>query len=1187
MTTVKRMGLGTTLLIVAVAGSLYTMGHAGRDPVLNADGKVVDPTTRHYQKQLSQEIAKSAGTMSMEDMMRAKKEAPPKKAHMGVANIPNENTINSVGGDDVGSATVIAGLPFADLASNAGFTDDYEEVCPYSSNSPDVVYSFSPGVNYLVDIELCNPGTDYDTKVFVYENVVTPGSPYACNDDIDPIFGPFCSELINLLLIGGNTYYIVIDGYDGDFGTYDLTVDGAPAPTCQGNDDVGTATAIAALPYSDLGATGGCFDDYDEICPFSGSTSPDVVYSYTPAVNEAITIDLCNSSYDTKVYVYENAVTPGAPLACNDDACPGFRSQLLCVGVSAGNTYYIVIDGYGGDFGDYELNVTSCGTTCQGNDDIASAEVIPGLPYIDNGTTVVCNNDYDEICPYGPHTSPDVVYSYTPAANEIIKLSLCNSSYDTKMFVYENAATPGSPYACDDDGCGSAAGYTSNIECMPITGGNTYYIVIDGYNGQAGAYELVVEECQCENDDAGTATVIASLPFTGFGNTDDCSNNYDEVCPFSGSLSGDAVFSYTPPTNQILNLSLCNAGTDYDTKLYVYEGGVTPGSPHACDDDFCGFAGGYASQINCLPVSGGTEYLIVVDGYGGQSGNFELTVSADVDAPVITCPANSVVPSFGDLPDCDGGLVSVTEDCGYTVTCERTNVGGVGCTGDPIPVTYTFTATDDAGNSASCSWVVTVAAPGCPSLPLSVADPSGPVDVPVGSQISVPVSLSTSGQAVGQFDFLLEFDHSAVSLLGVDRGVALGAWEYFTYEISQGANQTTLLRLVGIADLDGGSSPAESAYLPNGTIANLLFAVGSDESKVGREIVLNWRTNASTDNIVSDKLGNLVFSGDDVDAQAVAAAHPNKIVLPTLEKANGVIRVAPVASALGDINLNGTLYEVGDAVLLASYLTHGAGALSPDAQVRDRQLAAADINADGYMATIGDLVFLTKIIAGHASPVSGIAKLSPAAGDATVDVAIHNGQINLGAISTTDLGGALFVFRHDGNSFGEPVLSPIAQGMTMSYSVTNSSMRVLLYSSDASASIPAGRNDLLTIPTNGIGGAELIETQISDANGMLLNSRTAKSIVPTGFALMQNYPNPFNAGTVMSFDIVGRENWTLTVYNIAGQTVREFAGSDASGHVTVAWDGRDNSGNSVSSGMYFYRLQAGNFTDSKKMTLVK
>lgn len=1186
MNTVTRTGFGTLLLIAAVAGSLYTMGHAGRDPVRNADGKVIDPTKPSYQRQLARETAKAAGTMSMEDMMRAKKEMAPKKPYLGPQNIPNENTINSVGGDDVGTATVIGGLPFTDVAATTGFNDDYDEVCPYGPHtSPDVVYSFTPGANYVVDLGLCNPGTDYDTKMFVYENAVTPGAPYACNDDVG-LFGPFCSEILNLVLTGGNTYYIVIDGYAGDFGNYELTVTGAPLPTCQGNDDVGTAIAIGALPYTDNGSTGGCNNDYDEVCPFSFSpTSPDVVYSYSPAVTEAISIDLCNSAYDTKVYIYENAVTAGSPYACNDDgaSCAQFQSQLDCVTIYAGNTYYIVVDGYGGDFGDYEITVTSCGSACQGNDDIASAEVIPALPYVDLGTTIVCDNDYDEVCPYGPHTSPDVVYAYTPAANEIIKLSLCNSGYDTKMFIYENAATPGSPFACDDDGCGAAAGYTSFIDCLPVTGGNTYYIVIDGYNGESGNYELVVEECQCDNDDAASATVIASLPFTGFGNTEDCNNNYDEVCPFSGSTSPDAVFSYTPSADQVINLSLCNPGTDYDTKLYIYEGSVTPGSPHACDDDACGFAGGYASQLDCVPVSGGTEYIIVVDGYAGDFGNFELTVSADETAPVVTCPAPLVVPSFQDLPLCGSVMPNVVEDCGYSVSCSRSSVGGVGCTGDPIPVEYTFVVTDDAGNSASCSWTVTVAAPGCPTLPLSVGNPGGAIDVPVGSQVVVPVNLTSADYPVGQFDLSLEFDHSAVSLLGVDRGDAIGAWEYFNYEITRGA-ATSVLRLVGIAQTSASNVPDE-AFLLAGAVANLRLAGTSDVNSIGREIAVTWRSNNWTDNVVTGKWNDLVFVGN-ADAQACASANPDKIVLPTLQKSTSSLRIAPISAVAGDINLNGSINEIGDAVLLAGYLTYGEGALSPDPAQRGLQLAAADINGDGYQATVGDLVYLVRIIAGHASPL-GTTKLSPSAGEATVDVQITHDAINLSTISSADLGGALFVFRHDGLSFGEPILADDAGGMTVSYSASNGALRLLVYSNDASASIPAGRRNLVTIPVSGFGGAELVESQISDAQGMLLDSRSAKSVVPTGFALLQNYPNPFNAGTMMAFDIVGREDWTLTVYNITGQTIREFSGRDASGHVTVAWDGRDNAGRSVASGMYFYRLQAGQFTASKKMTLVK
>ena len=71
-----------------------------------------------------------------------------------------------------------------------------------------------------------------------------------------------------------------------------------------------------------------------------------------------IEIDLCESSYDTKLYVYENAVTPGNPYVCNDDFgdCINlYRSKLEVVPVTAGNTYYIVVDGYGSDMGDYIL----------------------------------------------------------------------------------------------------------------------------------------------------------------------------------------------------------------------------------------------------------------------------------------------------------------------------------------------------------------------------------------------------------------------------------------------------------------------------------------------------------------------------------------------------------------------------------------------------------------------------------------------------------------------------------------------------------------------------------------------------------------------------------------------------------------------------------------------------------------
>jgi hypothetical protein len=164
-----------------------------------------------------------------------------------------------------------------------------------------------------------------------------------------------------------------------------------PNPVLVGGDNIGTAVAIGGLPYSDGGNTCSYADDYDEICPFSGSTSGDVVYSYTPGAAEQISIDLCTSLYDTKVYVYENAA--GNLVACNDDAgcgSTGFMSRLDCVAVTPGNTYYIVVDGYFGDCGDYTMDVflsSGCPAPCDPEDCPPGAgqegEPVCGTNYVD------------------------------------------------------------------------------------------------------------------------------------------------------------------------------------------------------------------------------------------------------------------------------------------------------------------------------------------------------------------------------------------------------------------------------------------------------------------------------------------------------------------------------------------------------------------------------------------------------------------------------------------------------------------------------------------------------------------------------------------------------------------------------------------------------------------------------------
>jgi hypothetical protein len=94
--------------------------------------------------------------------------------------------------------------------------------------------------------------------------------------------------------------------------------------------------------------------------------------------------------------------------------------------------------------------------------------------------------------------------------------------------------------------------------------------------------------------------------------------------------------------------------------------------------------------------------------------------------------------------------------------------------------------------------------------------------------------------------------------------------------------------------------------------------------------------------------------------------------------------------------------------------------------------------------------------------------------------------------------------------------------------------------------------------------------------------------IPDKFELYQNYPNPFNLNTTISFDIPYRSHATLTIHNILGQELARLIDKELTvGLYSIKWDGRDNSNAPVASGVYLYRLVAGDAVHSRKMILIK
>jgi len=94
--------------------------------------------------------------------------------------------------------------------------------------------------------------------------------------------------------------------------------------------------------------------------------------------------------------------------------------------------------------------------------------------------------------------------------------------------------------------------------------------------------------------------------------------------------------------------------------------------------------------------------------------------------------------------------------------------------------------------------------------------------------------------------------------------------------------------------------------------------------------------------------------------------------------------------------------------------------------------------------------------------------------------------------------------------------------------------------------------------------------------------------LPLRFALEQNYPNPYNSTTIISYGC-GQDGFvSLKVYNILGQEVATLVEEyKKAGFYTVQWDSQDRYGNSLASGIYFYRMIAGQFVRSKKLVLVR
>ena len=117
---------------------------------------------------------------------------------------------------------------------------------------------------------------------------------------------------------------------------------------------------------------------------------------------------------------------------------------------------------------------------------------------------------------------------------------------------------------------------------------------------------------------------------------------------------------------------------------------------------------------------------------------------------------------------------------------------------------------------------------------------------------------------------------------------------------------------------------------------------------------------------------------------------------------------------------------------------------------------------------------------------------------------------------------------------------------------------------------------------------ERVELEANAVLKFMMNSSEQVNGPLFNFSLHQNYPNPFNRDTRVEYELSESANVTVKIFNILGQEIKTLIKREQEpGDFQVIWNGTNNNNVPVSSGIYLYRIRAGNYVKSKKMTLLK
>jgi len=601
--------------------------------------------------------------------------------------------------------------------STAEATNDITAIdCSTSVQAAGIWYSYA-GDGQAVTLSTCiNWG--YDTKINVYSGTCTNLVCVAGNDD-----GGDCDRgsTVDFVALTGITYLILVQGYEGAVGTFEMTVECGPITSdfCQGalpivcNQSIDGSTLEAGL-------------DAAPACEFS-IQAPGVWFTFT-GIDDPISLSTCESfDYDTRINLYQGACGGLVCVASNDDTPGSGTCSTLDFDPDPSATYYVLVNGYDGAIGNFSLGLScfTCGTPStvltsatdvsafvywnslnpgaiysieygllgfvQGTGTVttgtvsgtfASAEIsglTPGTEYAfflretcgpgDESATVgaftfttladpvsenavcgaalpiACGGSVEgdtqlsfftpgPTCGSSPVTTKGLWYTFTGTGGTVI-LSTCDTAdFDTKLSVYSGVCSDPVCVAGGDDAPG-CSNNTSRVE-FPTVDGGTYLVLVHGYDGDVGAFTLLMEcapTCSpiAENDNCNGALTLTP---SGIGLCNAISGS--NACAFATGLPNPPCDPYIPIVDVWYTFN--TAGQTSFTALLA---GLTAGEVNAALYADCG----ELVYVDCETLINGPwqlnnletdtdYYLRIWNGGGEDAGSFAVCIETDLTTSI-------------------------------------------------------------------------------------------------------------------------------------------------------------------------------------------------------------------------------------------------------------------------------------------------------------------------------------------------------------------------------------------------------------------------------------------------------------------------------------------------------------------------------------------------------------------------